>query len=539
MDKQRADELIHEYMPKIYGYAVSKAFNLDEAEDLSSDIVYEVYTSLLKLPELRNPAGYVWRISENVYSRYVMRKKRDAHTSLEDVTIPIYDEYESDREEIDGEYALLRREIAYLAKTRREIITLFYFDKLKIAEIAKKLTLPEGTVKWHLSRAKDELKEGMKMERNIGKLGLAPVRFTGMGHNGNPGKLGGPEAFISGLIEQNVLYAVYFEPKTLGEISDELGISPVYLADIVEKLEQNGFLIPVGKGKYTTYVEIAPATYSLEKSDARNKMEIEIAELLKKEYIPLVKAFADSSEGIYIPGGDRDLLYATLITYGIMTQNEGYGEEVDTSKYFIQPTDGGRYIAYAYINQAQSDPGYTPTTVMKDYNTCGPMMRWGDKYGTEVGSWSIDSKLDSRTGRWQNNLTEDYEYLYEYLCGKLPKGTENAEKYQRLYERKFLGENDEVQVIVAKNGALDALPKFSDALKEKLAAYAGKNYELEKRAYPVQMHDLLRDESRYVLTSSMPMMILDDLVADGTLPHFTETQRIALNLIVFSNKLPE
>ncbi len=234
MEKQRADELIHEYMQKIYGFAVSKAFDLDEAEELSSDIVYEVYTSLLQLDALHNPAGYVWRISENVYSRYVMRKKRDAHTNLEDVTIPIYDEYESEKEELDGEHALLHREIAYLARTRREIITLFYFDKLKIAGIARKLTLPEGTVKWHLSRAKDELKEGMKMERNIGKLGLAPIKFKGMGHNGNPGKLGGPEAFVSGLIEQNVLYAVYFKPKTLNEISDELGISPVYLADSAE-----------------------------------------------------------------------------------------------------------------------------------------------------------------------------------------------------------------------------------------------------------------------------------------------------------------
>ncbi len=189
-----------------------------------------------------------------------------------------------------------------------------------------------------------------------------------------------------------------------------------------------------------------------------------------------------------------------------MTQNEAYGENVDISKYYIQPTDGGRYIAYAYMNQELSDPGYTPTAEMKDYNPCGPMTRWGDKYGTEVGSWSIDSILDSREGRWQNNLTEDYEYLYEYLCGKLPKGPENIEKYKRLYERKFLGEKDEVQVIVAKNGALDVLPKFSPELKEKLAAYAGRNYELEKHAYPVQMHDLLRDESRYVLTSSMPIM---------------------------------
>lgn len=545
MEKTMADALIHEYMQKIYGFAVSRAFNLQEAEELSSDIVYEVYTSLLKLPELHNPAGYIWRISENVYSRYVMGKKREQHTSLDDVTIPTYDRYQTEDESVEAQCALLRREIAYLTRTRREVIVAFYFGKKKITEIAETLKLPEGTVKWHLSRAKDELKEGMKMERNIGKLGLAPVRFTNMGHNGRPGKNGGPEAYISGLIEQNVLYAVYFEPKTLSEISDELGISPVYLEDVVNKLAENGFLTPVGngngkgKGKYTTYVNIQPATYSLEQKEAKCKMEMEIADLLKREFVPQVKAFADGVNDIYIPGGDRSLLFATLIPYAILNEYCAFGEEIEISKYFIQPADGGSYIAYAYQEQEQSDPGYTPTIEMKQYGCCGPMTRWNDKYGDKVGSWSIDTKFDNREGGWRNNLMEDYDYLYEFLCGKLPKGTENIEKYQRLYDRKYLSADDEVQVIVAKNGSLSELPKFSDELKEKLAAYAGKTYELEKNYYPAQMQDLIRDESRYVLSPSIALMILDDLIADGTLPSFTEAQRTTLNLIVFSDRLPE
>ena len=539
MEKKIADALIHEYVQKIYGFAVSRAFNLQEAEELSSDIVFEVYTSLLKLHDLHNPAGYIWRISENVYSRYVMGKKREEHASLDDVTIPTYDEYEFEDESVEAQCALLRREIAYLTRTRREVIMAFYFEKKKAAEIAESLSLPEGTVKWHLSRAKDELKEGMKMERNIGELGLAPMRFVDMGHNGRPGKNGGPEAYISGLIEQNVVYAVYFEPKTINEISDELGISPVYLEDVVNKLAENGFLVPVGKGKYTTYISIAPANYSMEKLEADYKRELEIIELLKKEYIPQVKAYADTVKDVYIPNGNSDLLFATLCTYGIMTQNRAYGEEIAISKYFIQPTDGGSYIAYAYPKQQCSDPNYKSTIEIKRYSCCGPMTREGDKYGNRVASWAIDSDLDTREGYWQNNCMEDYEYLYEFICGKLSKGEENAEKYQRLYERKFLGEGDRVQVIVVDNDALNDLPQFSDELKEKLATYAGKAYELIKSNYPPQMQDLIRDQSRYVLMSSMPMAIIDSMIADGTLPNFTDVQRVALNLIVFSDTLPE
>ena len=47
MEKQQADKLIVEYLPKIYGFAMKKSFSFDEAEELSSDIVTEVYLSFL------------------------------------------------------------------------------------------------------------------------------------------------------------------------------------------------------------------------------------------------------------------------------------------------------------------------------------------------------------------------------------------------------------------------------------------------------------------------------------------------------------
>ena len=61
MIKQKADALITEYLPKIYGFAVSKSFSYDEAEDLCSDIVNELYRSLLAADKIYNIDGYVWR----------------------------------------------------------------------------------------------------------------------------------------------------------------------------------------------------------------------------------------------------------------------------------------------------------------------------------------------------------------------------------------------------------------------------------------------------------------------------------------------
>ena len=74
MNKQKADELIVAYLPKIYGFAMKKAFSFAEAEELSSDIVTEIYLSLLSAREIYNLDGYVWRICEHVYSKFVSSK---------------------------------------------------------------------------------------------------------------------------------------------------------------------------------------------------------------------------------------------------------------------------------------------------------------------------------------------------------------------------------------------------------------------------------------------------------------------------------
>ncbi len=53
MDKQKADKLIEEYFQKIYGFAVRKSYSSEEAEELSAEMVKEVY---LSLAESSNPS---------------------------------------------------------------------------------------------------------------------------------------------------------------------------------------------------------------------------------------------------------------------------------------------------------------------------------------------------------------------------------------------------------------------------------------------------------------------------------------------------
>ena len=81
------------------------------------------------------------------------------------------------------------------------------------------------------------------MERKIGKLGINPIVAQGFSHNGNPGTNGGPEYYLGNKPNLNIVYSVYHSPKTLEEIAEELGVTPVYIEDAVNELENNGFLI--------------------------------------------------------------------------------------------------------------------------------------------------------------------------------------------------------------------------------------------------------------------------------------------------------
>ena len=540
MEKQKADAIIIEYLPKIYGFAIKKSFLYQEAEELCSDIVEEVYLSLLAAEEIYNVEGYVWRISQHVYSKFVSSKKKQCGISIDGLEIA--DETPLWEEDPEEEIRLLRREIAFLTQKRRRIVYSFYYENKSIAQIAKEQGLPEGTVKWHLNKARNELKEGYKMNRPIGKLGLNPIVASGYGHSGNPGKHGrGPEYYLRDKLSLNIVYSVYYEPKTKQEIAEELGMTPVFAEDRIDYLEANGFLVKTAGDRYTTYVRFDPETYSQEREDTRLKKKMEIARLLIKEFVPKVREAVKDIEDVYIPGGNYELLEAAAIFYAI-TNNCWLPIKRDLSKYYIKTTDGGKYIAYVNLPAIQADPDYKRDFEHPSYWVCGDMTRWSEKYPS-VYSWSVDTRYSSREGAWQNNCTADYEYLYEFLTGRITDEDASSEKFKRLRKRKYLSEDGQVNIMVIKGKKedfFDRIPKLDDGLKQAFADFALEAATLEANDYPSQMRDLVISwMAGGFINAAVALMVMDILYADGTFKPLTEDEKITSNLIMFCDTMPQ
>lgn len=532
MRKEVVDEIVTEYLQKIYGFALSKTGKIDMAEELASQIVLDVYVSLLKYNNIENINGYIYKISANVYARFIDKNKRGIHLSLDEVTnYNPFDYHDFVDDIIQSEsYQLVKREIEYLSKIQRQIIVKHYYENKKIKEIAKELNLPEGTVKWHMHDAKNNMKEGMNKMRKSGTLSFNPIKLYGLGHSGSPGKLGDTSYFLRSSLNQNIAYAAYQNPKTINEIAQELSVSPVFIEEEVEYLVEYGFMDKVGNDKYLTNIIIHEKT---KESDIKlHELKLKYAKILKEKYIPLLDSAIDKiyeDKNVYIPDNDKNLLKWSVITYAL-SNKLFVGSNIDVSKYYVKRPDGGEYAAFATV-----DNEYVSSIDYSKYQYCGSMGRESCKY--PVNAWQINTYYDNRDGGWRENITEDYEYLYEVYSNKIQKDEINAEKFKRLYDKGYLI-GDKINVIImnyANNLLNDLLPNITDELIEVNKQYSEEKFAVEKDIYPPHMLDWVKSACASPL-SGIFMFVVEKLVEDGTLQLPTDEQKHGLITLMFVNE---
>ncbi len=541
MIKEKADKLIIEYSPKIYGFAVKKAFSLEESEELAAEMVKEVYLSLLEANKVFNVEGYVWRICEHTYAKYVNNTKKHQGISLDGMEIPYYDNY--NLEEKDEDLKKLRQEIGFLSEKRRQIIYSFYYEGKSIQKIATEEDLSEGTIKWHLNKARNDLKENFSIERKVGSLGISPIEAICFDHNGQPGIKGGPEVYLDDKINLNIVYSVYDSPKTKEGIAEEMGMTPVYLEDRIAFLAKNGFLVETSGKRYTTYVKFTPRERSLEQEEEILKSKIKVADSILKSYVPKVKEAIKKITDIYIPSGNLELFEATAIFYAIVNKFD-LPIVKNVSPYLIKTLDGGEYYVTVNLKSEIIDPDFKPTIEesTRDYTACGSMMRNAWKYPT-VKSWSNDNRFSTRKGMWQNNLNTDYDAIYEVICGDIEDNKANEEKFKRLRERGFITDDGRLNVMVVKKSMEEFDALIPSPTKEQLDEFAKIAIEqavMLAKNYPPQMQDFIVFEFvKWYVDNTIAMIVLDKLYDSGEYKPLTQSEKATVNLLVFSDRLPQ
>ena len=252
-------EFTEHYMEKLFYFCLKKTDNSHEAEDLASDISLCIINELRKGVIPMNFSAWVWQIARNRYSAWADAKhKRSESVSGADIAdFEIEDAQCAPEEQMIQKETIstLRRELAFISVDYREIIVAYYIEDRKTKDIASALSIPEGTVKTKLFRARNILKEGMNMAREFGIKSYKPenVYFTASGDMSNSD----PHSACQRKIPKNILLEASNNPSTLEELSIELGIAMPYMEEEVSLLEKMTLLKKLDQGKYITNFFIA------------------------------------------------------------------------------------------------------------------------------------------------------------------------------------------------------------------------------------------------------------------------------------------
>lgn len=157
-------ELYDRYYPKILNYVVRRTANVSLAQDITSITFIKVLKKLQDYVPRDVPfSSWIYKIATNEIATY-FRNKNNTWASLDRMmdqngfevadTYDVIGELEKAQEEVEKKevYKKIYQQLITLDVKYQEVITLRFFEKKKIAEVALILGKPEGTVKSLLSR---------------------------------------------------------------------------------------------------------------------------------------------------------------------------------------------------------------------------------------------------------------------------------------------------------------------------------------------------------------------------------------------------
>ncbi|MBQ9746895.1 MAG: sigma-70 family RNA polymerase sigma factor [Clostridia bacterium] len=250
-----AERFAEEYHGKIFYFFLKKTGNEHHAEELASDIGFEVLSALARGNVPAEFSAWVWKIARNVHAKWA-KKKYYSHDA-ENADIDEMEYLLASEENVESalifseELAAMRRELAFIRSDYREILVAHYLGEKSVSVISRELGVPLGTVKTKLQNGRKILKEGMNMAREFGKRSYNPEQVTFVNNCTHFGKNGQPWTILNHALYKNIFLEAYGEPKTAEELSLELGIALPYMEDELKFLKRETFLTH-RDGKYET-----------------------------------------------------------------------------------------------------------------------------------------------------------------------------------------------------------------------------------------------------------------------------------------------
>jgi len=152
-------KLYHHFAPKMFGVCLRYAADAHEAEDNLQDGFIKVFTNLKSFRDEGSFEGWIRRIMINVSLEKF--RKQNKLFAVEDVSI--YDSVNLSDDVIAKISADdLMKLVQLLPPRYRLVFNLYVFEGLSHEEIAKEMSIAQGTSKSNLARAREILKKKVR-----------------------------------------------------------------------------------------------------------------------------------------------------------------------------------------------------------------------------------------------------------------------------------------------------------------------------------------------------------------------------------------
>ena len=537
-DRNRlAEEYARDYMGKIFYYCLRKTGDSHEAEELASDITYQILTALHEGVDVLNFPAWVWQIARNRYALWAKtRHRRGEYESFIDpddpeteniLTAGGYNTSPSVAEEYahDEEMAILRRELAFLGRDYREIVVAYYIEDRSVVDIARTLGQPEGTVKSRLFRSRNLLKEGMKMAREFGPKSYKPeeVRFVSSGGQAS----GLPFSAVQRMLPKNILLEASNNPSTIEELSVAVGVAMPYMEEEISVLVDAGLLKAVGN-RYVTNFFIESRDLQVAIRNELIRMTHDWADrfdTVMEKSIPIYRTGCSVPAGM--TDGDMKWHLALELLDQLVRGCKGYTHEFPVAH--KHPDDSWGFIGYE--GEGIEEEWFVGQT--------GSMMETGTSFWSyQIGKWDMWNRAATWNSpaikligeliaedRSVNTLTPTEQEIFDRRNPYTFSIDENGKVIPNILTFRR-GEKTAIRAKIAELPAYEALQEATQAVFDRMVS-------LLRR----EGHAVLEDQLPYCASSTMWKcrgILLDSMVDKGILkiPAEPAISTVAMELIV-------
>lgn len=150
------DKFIRKYYEEILKYCTYHCFDSEYARDLTQETFLRFFANLSAYQYCGKTKNYLYTIAGNLCKNYYKKKKEDVmdKEGLQAKAGAAADPFAGVLDQMEMQAAL-----AGLSEEFREVLILYYFQELKLKEIAGILGIGLPLVKYRMRQAKQQLKE--------------------------------------------------------------------------------------------------------------------------------------------------------------------------------------------------------------------------------------------------------------------------------------------------------------------------------------------------------------------------------------------